>query len=254
MSETNSKPVTMVMFNLYEQYIKLMNMSLADRLLYTHYYSELQKVQEIPYFIQKLDETRYNPEIAKYFQRNYLVSDLIDNYSNHIDVLYDGKYDYKSTVVKENEKGKIIREIFFNPNNVGSYLYRFLAFDKDNDMDIKRLTKFFEYGLYDSIFHEDMDRCKKAYADLSDEGLKQYKRYIDTNINCLVMTTFDRNADDKEFMKKKEYENWRESMLRYGADYRVDAYDRACELEKTAKESAKKQSPTTEKIDDEERE
>lgn len=244
MSELGSKPVTMLMFSLYEKYQQCKSCDYFDRL----YFEKLRVAEEILYFIQKLDETRHNPEILKYFKESYLISDLIDNYSNHVDVLYDEKYNYKSTVVKENEKGKIIREIFFNPNDntyLYSYLHKYSGKDMAEIMDIKRLVSFFEYGLYNSVLQEDKDRCTKAYADLSDEGLRQYKEYIDKNIYCLVMANAQ-IADNKDYMRRQEFKKWHETMLKYGADYRVDAYDRACKLEKA--------QCTNEEKDDEERE
>ena len=39
-------------------------------------------------------------------------------------------------------------------------------------------------------------------------------------------------ADNKDYMRRQEFKKWHETMLKYGADYRVDAYDRACKLEK----------------------
>ena len=222
----------MAMFNVFESYLDFKNASWKYRTDYVG--------NDLLLLLEKLDAARNNPKFSKYFKESYCLGDLIDIYSNNFDILYSENYDYKKTNIYENEKGKVTRETFFETGRyydiyLGVYLGRG-RFDEHFD----KLAKFLEYGLYGSVWQEmnlDVDRYRKAYADLSNEGLKQFKKYIDTNLDylCMVKNNYRDASSIEPQEKEDDLKAWREKMLKYGADYRVDAYDRACKLEKSIK-------------------
>ena len=196
-----------------------------------------EKVAE--HFIVKLDDIKNNIVYSKFFPNVQNISDAVTSETNYINLGY-GKNDSKHTYITDNERGRIVRDTFFTKNKNGDveYLGKYVEL---SPITKTRLLTFIECGLTSpQLFDYDhsvkfLDR--KRFADLSEQGLIEYKKYIDKLISCYASMFTTKNPQLAEQKINEITLNWRKRMVNNLLDYRITAYDKACELEKTSKDN-----------------
>ncbi len=203
--------------------------------LYSKYRDGELSLERASYFIKKLDDIRHDKKISDLFDNKQDLFDIVNIHCNEIDILFDASDNYKTTALEEENKGKVICDIFFKKEGKNHlFLGRFVNVDADTARAIKN---FLRNGIYaPHIFSYDYDNQRfdrERFSKLSNKGLMQYKDYIDSNIDCLTEVTCISESSDalRDDIKKGIVEAWRRNMIQSHLDYRLTAYERACEIE-----------------------
>lgn len=216
--------ITMIMMELYHQ---LKNRQI-DR-------------ETAEYFIIKLDDIRNNIAYSQYFPNVQNISDAVASETNYIDLVYgnkqiDGRH---FTEVVENERGKIVKNTFFKENGDGSidYLGNHVKLSVITE---SRLLTFIKHGLLSPhVFDYDITMGfldRKRFKDISEQGMLDYKKYIDELVACQVILSNAKSAEQKEELTNELFLEWTKTMEKRCLSHRVDVYERAREIEKAQRE------------------
>ena len=183
------------------------------------------------YFILKLDDINHNSEVASQFRTP--IQNISDIFMDNYNEIFLGYSSEKKSFLKENEKGKLIRDTFFKEDSNGSFVYLGSLINLSEDVK-EKLEHYFKNALLspNNLHYEYSQRMLDIdkFSKLSESELLKYKKFIDENIDCYAILLTRNNLKNKEDMVKKLYNSWRENMSRNKLDYRLNAYDKATEL------------------------
>lgn len=183
------------------------------------------------YFILKLDDINHNSEVASQFRTP--IQNISDIFMDNYNEIFLGYSSEKKSFLKENEKGKLIRDTFFKEDSNGSFVYLGSLINLSEDVK-EKLEHYFKNALLspNNLHYEYSQRMLDIdkFSKLSESELLKYKKFIDENIDCYAILLTRNKLKNKEDMVKKLYNSWRENMSRNKLDYRLNAYDKATEL------------------------
>ena len=183
------------------------------------------------YFILKLDDINHNSEVASQFRTP--IQNISDIFMDNYNEIFLGYSSEKKSFLKENEKGRLIRDTFFKEDSNGSFVYLGSLINLSEDVK-EKLEHYFKNALLSphNLHYDYSQRMLDIdkFSKLSESELLKYKKFIDENIDCYAILLTRNNLKNKEDMVKKLYNSWRENMSRNKLDYRLNAYDKATEL------------------------
>ena len=211
-------------------------------LFYKFKYHLREEIEELDayYFMTKLDELNRKNESAIIKANGNLskISDVLLHCYNEIHLGYYGR-NAETTQLEESDRGKYVRELFFKEKPDGEYIYLGALIPLEEEINTK-LAHYLKNALLspELLDHDYTMKAidKKKFDSLSQEGLNKYKSFIDTNIKCYASLLTHHNKSKIKEVESKIYSAWRKNMTSACLDYRLNAYDRACEIEQGERE------------------
>lgn len=183
------------------------------------------------YFILKLDDINKNKDVSKYFSNGPIqnISDILVDSFNEIFLGYSDEHEY----LEENQKGKIIRETFFKKDVDGAQIFLGSLIGLTEEV-YEKLGHYFKNAILspNNLHYDHTSRMIDIdkFSKISNKQLLDYKEFIDDNLNCYASLIERDHPSLMISTKEKLYKKWRRDLMAEKLDYRLEAYDKACEL------------------------
>ena len=187
----------------------------------------------------KYKQGKISQEVAEYFISHLDSVQREKNVQNLSQIMYD--YEHAEiginflgdTYIFEEERSKLVREIFFmdQGEKYPIYLGDIIKLNKEVE---NRLEYFLEQGVYSPSvpqFHwgePDLESDKRRFRLLPMKALKKYQKYINDLINSRSVMKYGKDCPYHIEQKRFEaelFEEWQKYMIKSQKVYRIDAYN-----------------------------